>query len=536
MISITKDTTGQYLAKNPLILKVNTDNHILTFEKKASISLSFSGTGPAVNNLLNLSITGEPMLLLGAVAYSASTPAPNTFRVKGPSQTLLQWVSQTFIPDLQNSNIFSSFWTVHQISGFALATIRKKAFGTFNYTSFLANTTVTNSQTNNEAVWRPNYKLRAEIFVEDVYRSDSFALVNTLQQTPDAGGNCVFDVAPSVRAYLQHDVPNPAGSGWGAAKKCQKRFWVRFLEYYGDDPLAYYSSTAITDVLFAFRGGVPAQLFAQDYSFIPIQSVSNSKWLTWLPNHTKKITVDAREYLAFRFDDDDIGTVLVRLFYTDGTTDDFNFDSGSRPTEGDIIIIPAGYEALGIAAHLDSGKTLWKYELHLSDSTVPIYKAFTYIIDDKYYAHRLTLLYQNGWGVPETLHVTQAIDRKLNVSKEQAEKQVDADFDFTKDAEIFDFDNSTDMEFTVNTGAFPQKYIEHLEDLLRSKAPVFMYVTAGASVSLVPISINPGSFSMGSDNDDLYSLTFTFRLALHEMNFGDKEILDTIIPTDESGS
>lgn len=537
-ITITKNLDGQFLSKSPLVVGVRTDNHIETEEVRPSVGIVFTGS-PVAGESFTLEIVADGIYLtLTAVAANA-TPGRNEFRIKDVSQTLLEWYEDVLIPDLQASEVLSSFFTVELDAAVIITKRTTGAFTAYNnlsYCYFGPDTTDTDEEL------RPNYKLRLDVFVEEVYRSNAFDLVNTLALAPDGDGDAEFDIAESVRAYLGVDIP-PLDLENFKVRICtemQKRVWTRAYEYYGDTPQAYYNNTTYL-YGFVFKGGVPNDLFDAEYDLRSGNDSAKRKFLTWLRNHEKTVRVNDYEWLYFRYDDDSTFNKVRRIVtFADGTTTtDYvvltaSGSSGFADVErGDILMIATGYtqQDLATVSGLHSDKTIKKYEFALvNSSNVQICASFTYHVEYNYNNdYRKTFVFQNGWGACETLHTVQAVERTLGVDKELAEVATPHDFDYSKPA-VLDVNVEAGKVFKVSTGGMAEGYILHLEELLRSHG--FTGVIEDERIK--PVVIIPGSFDLGKEDDDLFTLSFSYRYARREDNFGTEEVGEFL--AEESGS
>lgn len=537
-VTITKNLDGQFLGKSPLVIGVNTTNHIETVEVRPYVALIFSGS-PSAGQTFTLEIVADGIYLtLTAVAANA-TPGRDEFRIKDVAQTLLEWFEDTLIPDIAASEVFSSFFTIEYD---AVVKITLRESGSFTAFNNLSNVTFTPFTTDTDEAWRANYKLRLDVFVESVYRSNSFSLVNTLALAPDADGDAEFDIAESVRAYLGVDIP-PLDLESFKVRICtemQKRVWTRAYEYYGDNPQAYYNNTTYL-YGFVFKGGVPNDLFDAQYDLRTGNDATKRRFLTWLRSHEKTVRVNDYEWLYFRYDDDSTFHKVKRVVYfADGTTTtDYvvltaSGSSGFADVErGDILMIATGYtqQDLATVSGLNSGKTISKYTFQLvNSSNAAICEAFTYRVEYRHNNdYRKTFVFQNGWGACETLHTVQAVERTLGVDKELAEVATPHDFDYGKPA-VLDVNVEAGKAFRVNTGEYPEAYILHLEELLRSHG--FTGVIDDGRIK--PVVLVPGSFDLGKEDDDMFTLGFSYRYSRREDNYGTEEVSDFV--ADESGS
>lgn len=539
VLTITKNLAGQFLGKNPLIVGVRTTNHLVSAEARPLIHIQFTGN-VGVGGSFTLEIPSEGVYETFTAIAANATPGINEFRVPASGQALFNWVQTVLIPDVQANPVFNSFFSIAYHSTTLTFTffsinvrITKRVTGAFIAHDNLSQTIFNPVTTDADEVRRPNYKLRLDVFVEKGYRNAStWELINTLQLTPDTAGDVEFDIADSVRAFVGADVPLLAQPLYQLAicKRMQKRLWTRAYEYYGDSPQPYFNNTTYLHG-FVMKGGVPDALFQTDYNLLTGNDAGKKKFLTWL--NEKTVRVNDYEWLYFRYDEDSTFHKVKRVVtFADGTTTtDYivltaSGSSGfSAVRRGDVLMIATGYtqQELAMVSGLNGNKTIRAYSFVLvNSSNVEICEAFTYHVEYRYNNDfRKTFVFQNGWGACETLHVTQAVERTLSVDKELAEVVTPPDFDYSLPATL-DVNVEAGKTFKVNTGTYSEAYILHLEELLRSHG--FTGIIEDGKIK--PVVIVPGSFDMGKEDEDLFSLSFSYRYAHRESNYGRGDVIE----------
>ena len=219
----------------------------------------------------------------------------------------------------------------------------------------------------------------------------------------------------------------------------------------------------------------------------------------------REVRADQPEYLyVFAYSPITI-TPSVTLHYTDGTVDS---DTGSATTlEADKVnYIPVSLTDLDITP--DAAKDLSFYLVTLDGLPLSSNRTVFYQLDDHASDYDHYLLYDNGMGGCEVLRCSGKKDRSIKSSKTTLRTTRWANMDYQQG--LIRQSSTEGQEYIkVNTGYYSKEYCDHLSQLLLANA---WYIDMTRQIPYA-IIIEDTELVTSTEDDDLYSLEFTYRLA-----------------------
>ncbi|WP_460504208.1 hypothetical protein, partial [Hymenobacter agri] len=166
---------------------------------------------------------------------------------------------------------------------------------------------------------KPNLSFLCEVWVEEVYLSNTFVCLGGTQEQPaDAAGRTVFDAQALLDGYLQEHLPTLNQAGPSRADSLFRRFYFRYAEKFGTPPVAAPLSSQVRH--YVVLGGL---------DFYEAPAAGLDRWrayqarvkpfLTWEPND-KAVLVSQPEYLYFMVDSFSLASfqLRARVHYADG--------------------------------------------------------------------------------------------------------------------------------------------------------------------------------------------------------------------------
>ncbi|HEX8506337.1 MAG TPA: hypothetical protein VF630_13295 [Hymenobacter sp.] len=350
---------------------------------------------------------------------------------------------------------------------------------------------------------KPNLSFVCEVWVEEAYRSNVFVPVGGTQEQPaDRAGRTVFDAQALLDSYLSEHLPAVSQAAPSRADSLFRRFYFRYAEKYGAEPVAApLSNQAQHYVVF---GGL-------DFFELPAATWFNSyqagakPFLTWEPND-KKCLPDQPEYLYFMPDSFALESfqVQVRVRYADGTAGELVAAVVENVHRYEVYCLPAGYQQLA----LGGGKAVAGWEVWVSDAAgVAQSERRRYQLDRNYVAKPRYFLYTNSLGGVSTLACTGRAKTALDVKSEEADRPLGAGYDPLL-GDTLVLDKSGGPVLSVSSGPLRRAQLVALQDFLLAKRVTLqtdqVYFAGKVKAKSMPLADeNPG---------ELKALDFDFQL------------------------
>lgn len=521
-VSFNKIPKGQVFAKDPIRFQLASNNYVVSLAVKPMLILAFSGNGCANGNQIALLINGVTInLFFGNTTPTNEAQAQQNYLcTQGNFASVSAWLDY-LVEALNNNFLLKSYFDITRASANGIILTSKNNY-IIQGIVFMQNCNHTTFNTVANAVYRSNYLMLMDVFVEKNYRQGDFEKIATIEHEPDANSQAWFDIAPFILPYLGCDVPpiDTTGIAAGLASQMQKRYNVVAYEQSGNPPVF---STVVqanhTRGGYAQRGGFSFLAFKKDYSFFINQNMANQLWQSWAS--PKPTLTTQPEYLFFRKMANNITRVRLTLTYQDGSTDVFNnyFSSidFSDYVVNDIIWISAGYSQLNIDGVKDANKKVSKYSLQLCNaSNLSLYAAFEFVIDHRHYVNKRTLVFQNSWGAVETLMLKGNAKRQLITEAVDFTKTLAVGYDAQAGQENT-FDERSREAIEVATGYYSKAYIDYLRELLHNN----QYVWLIENGRYVKVNVVAGSYDLADDESYLYALNLKLRYAHSNHSYTD---------------
>jgi hypothetical protein len=486
MLSIVTDVPEIGLAKNPIAIKLETDNYITTPGGKFSIQLNFTGN-PAIGNTIQFQ-WGDYDYTFTVVA--TATPRANAglqIYENGfgdPMDVFIQYV----LADLRSLYQLDADYDIQVTYADATdATILITARETgaaydLTVTNGLANVATAAQVLGVNEVVRDNFKANVLIYTENIFNSGLFTKLNEQLGHVDDSNQCTFEVNEELLSILEADVPAFNQAIITQCEKMYKRYYLAYAESYGiPSVMQYVANQAPTPKAVIFAGlsweAFPGNTFIVDYT-----SAAARKFLTTQPR-AKTITTTQQEFL-YLYNKQTGGTLnlVAKVYYTDGSNTT-NTILSKTPLVKQVYIFPAGYTQLGIAA-LDATKTVKKYEIYVSHSVQGTQsETFTYTVEHNAYRDNFYFLFQNSLGGFDTVWCNGVIAQKTAFTKEVFQNIAVADYENTG-FEVAEYNQLFQQKYIVSTGHISKEYAEYLQDFYNSEHVYIVSATHFLRVNL----------------------------------------------------
>lgn len=241
---------------------------------------------------------------------------------------------------------------------------------------------------------KPNLSFVCEVYLEDLYQSESFNLKYSSEQPAKADGTTDFNMQQVLNAFLDANVPIFGDSVVRFVSESFKRFYLSYFEKYGDPPVP--DDTTVNETFYVLYGGLSDQEFAKQ-TFFDSYLDTVKPFLTWSPT-TQPIAADQHSYLHFVVVNPVFSSLTLKatVRYSDNTSVSADVKSISPVKNFELVRFPAGVQQLALQS-LNPSKVIVSYDLQLFSGTTALSQKRTYEVYGVK-RHYRKLLYLNSLG------------------------------------------------------------------------------------------------------------------------------------------
>jgi hypothetical protein len=245
-----------------------------------------------------------------------------------------------------------------------------------------------------DMISKPNLSFVCEVYLEDLYESESFNLKYSSEQPAKADGTTDFNMQQVLNAFLDAHVPVFGDSVVRFVSESFKRFYLSYFEKYGDPPAP--DDTTVNETFYVLYGGLSEQEFAKQ-TFFDSYLDTVKPFLTWSPT-TQPIAADQHSYLHFVVVNPVFSSLTLKatVRYSDNTSVTADVKSISPVKNFELVRFPAGVQQLALQA-LNPTKIIVGYDLQLFSGTTELSEKRTYEVYGVK-RHYRKLLYLNSLG------------------------------------------------------------------------------------------------------------------------------------------
>jgi hypothetical protein len=245
-------------------------------------------------------------------------------------------------------------------------------------------------------ITKDNLSFVCQVYLEDTYLSESFALKYSSEQPAREDGTTDFNVQQVLNAFLDSNVPAFGDSAVRLVSEAFKRFYLSYYEKYGTPPEP--DDTATNETFYVLFGGLSEQEFAKKTFFDSYLDIQKP-FLSWAP-FTQPISTDQHSYLHFVVNNPVYTNIKMKatIYYTDNSSTDVDLRSIVSAAPFEVYRFPAGISQLGLAG-LNPTKTIAKYDLQLfsGDDVVSEKRTFEVYTSKRHFRKLLFLNSVGGW-------------------------------------------------------------------------------------------------------------------------------------------
>lgn len=513
-LTITKAPSQVIPAKNQCDIEVSTNAYVTAAGIAATAIIQLSSTPTTGNLVIGNSVKSQ--------TFTFET-TPNTSGIQLPRNTG-SLASDVFaetilIPALLNNYYLNRDYTI-ELNSFAPSTLmllftakKKGAQYTISSSGTVTDyASISNTPGTDRAV-QPNFRIFMDVFAEQTPFQNDFDLVFPAEGIPDENNKTGFNLQQVLEAITGYSIPPFTGAPIFVQDQV-KRFYIKFCEVFGANPAPqrYYRwPTSESQYATALHA-------AARNSKYPFTTFGNPYYKTTMPSGAMVLHKQQKQFLTvYRnlFADDYY--VDVKLYYSDGTSSSIIqlfYDSDVIGLTNRYVTFRCGYSDLDIDAIKASGKTVVKYDVRISGSTIdPQPEFFTFLVDNSIQRYPRYFLFINSYGFPETIYFQGFESRALEldttivqrpfVAVETANATIHGEFDETN--------KTLRGTSELSTGNRDKLYLEYFKDFLASPARYQQTAT-----QFVKAIMEKATIEMDKDDDTLFALKIKLKDAMFE--------------------
>jgi hypothetical protein len=519
-MALTVITTPELvdLVKNQLKFKVLTDNYYSTAGVKCSIKLNFSGSCPLNTETFTLAYTDEDGVIRTSVYVFKTSPSGYLeIATKSALVDVDDYVNDVVVPKLfENFYLLRDFNITVPVQGAAAATILLEAkvagvclFSTA--TEACTDFTLSNKTDPVAAIAQENFKVMAELFVENVYLSETFDKVFTAEAVPDSTNHAYFYFERQIRSFLALDNPGYPGLTVYMCSNIIKRYCLFFYESYGDPPAAQAfirEPVAGSGFYQALLAGLKADAYPSNTFYNSYFNATANKFLTNMPANSMVSRLQPQ--FLYVCTKTDLVNIVIKLYYTDGTnsTPSISF-AASASTAGRILIIPVGYTQLNLDAEKTAGKTVQKYEVWCTGASGVISEVRTFYVKPFYEANEKYFMFLNRLGAFDTACFNGSELRNISTERNKLVKTNSSDTSALITGNVVDDVKVSENVQQKATGWMSRSEVDYLEEFFDS-GEIFELGTAQMKkIVILDKDVDLSSRDVG--NSEMFGFSFKWQ-------------------------
>lgn len=343
-----------------------------------------------------------------------------------------------------------------------------------------------------------------------------------------------FDIQSDFNLSYELPQTSTIGIGGDYINGCTKnwtRFKLKYAERFGDVPIVQSLISHQFD-FFAIHGG---QNYQNQYRDWWAYYEGNMKFLT-LQEFPKTITFNQPEYLYWIVRNTDVISLKVTTTARDGTVNTFVHDTYSA-AYGEIIYIKSGFIQLGLT--IDPLNPIVSYTVELLDSKLDaISEVIQYNLTGECLDWERFFLFGNSIAGCDTVRGTGKVQTRVQHSGQLASRIVSKSIVQEGYGQEFQYNRKQRVVVDGRIGYKSRAYILYLRELLLANESWEIDV---ANQQFLPLIIDDRTIRLIKDDEDLYSLEWSYRYAWEECALGsasggnsDIVVADTPGPTDQN--
>ena len=503
MITILSAPPTLSLSKDRMVYEFGSDSFQANAGLEAIGYVSFTSAVVADTQL--------PLRWNGSVQTFVAKTSPTSNGAQFPTGNGTMAYVQSLVPYFQANVFLSDDFTVTaaQIaSDWCLVFTAKKKGAAYNFTKLAWQSgQIKLFQEGGDVKRALNHCIQVRIFLANAI-GNGFEMVFSENLPSDDAGKVTVDVADLLHPYLNRtpDVPLWPGMVYQLFKKTIRAYYLQIADGSGSPVQLGNLTTLLTKYVALGGSGYGRQ------SRLSTLFVEAAKYKALRLGATTRIIIkDAPQWLTFLNETTTRANVLVKLkaYFTDNTNQTITAMTVSTWGRWEKLTFEAGPLQRNLYA-INTGKTLFKYEIWLQIGTAVMSEVYTYILNDNTYLYRKYFTFQNSLGAFDTLSVWGAQESKANFTIQTASKFLPQPYS-VGDAEEFQYHSSQQQSFKCYVEFDNRAHQAFFRDFMRS--PYRFRFAAG---QCYPIGINSGTINDPAEDENLLFGEFEYKYLFNE--------------------
>jgi len=506
MITLLTDISEVTFSKNPIRLKLQTNNYKQVNGQTYSMVINF--TAAANGSIFTISILGVVYTFTGV-----PTPDDSGLQFKHNATNL-----PTEMVNVLNSHyVFHNHYVATYINTTSFGIAAREVGSAFNL-SFGGNVTFSTgvSQAGINRVYRENFGILAELWVETSFASGEYNLITTQLKVPDEFSQIEFNWQKNLDAVvaIEADLPDLFATSPNYCSNHLRKYYIKYAEQWGAPVVT--RKLINSAVKMVYSGGISytESVFQPDVLVTGYFSYAK-KFLTLSPV-SKPISKSQHEYLYKAFPGQGTTTyftLYINAYLADNTSMlNVPFYAGSSIDYNDIWYFPVGYNQLDLDS-LSPSVPIVRYQVWLggdADPTILYSEVKEYVVDLNAFDDSPQIIFKNSVAGMETLRLRSYASQKGNAVTRNAFQRYLSPFASINAGGAMAENNIEGFQYVkAISGLYPKEWVEHfIREILHSES---LYEILGGKYN--PITIISDDIQHVQDSPGLYSFSFEYRSA-----------------------
>lgn len=329
---------------------------------------------------------------------------------------------------------------------------------------------------------------------------------------------CVFNLSPAF-ADLKPHLPSTASFNplatlqYGIASNAFSKYYLRRAERYGSPPAV--QPSVDSGPYWMLFGGV-SSIYANTFTDALIPPILCHNYTpTQASSIPKMVGVDQPDWLYF-FTEDELTDVSfgATLYWSDGTTATWDYPDMDLVTldARTLYWFQSGVKQCRIHNHADyNTKELIGYDWEMRAGG-DVIRSVYFDVDCSCHPWNMYLLVANGLGGCETIRVKGKTTQGYEVSRETFRSA--KWYGYTPaEGELGYYFQEGNAQYECSTGWYPERYIQSLRQMLLGETWLML------NGRFVKVLIETSSMTDQADDQDLFALTFQFKVAGYDQAY-----------------
>jgi hypothetical protein len=521
--------SGYYLAGNEVPITVSTDHYVSGQNVSPRWQLDF-GQAPADGDTLTFQFTDRNYAQQEVVMTAKDSPdsSGSQYPTNTAGISLASYVQDLVVPALRKNYLLYYNFKIRVTTAIP---------GSPNYNTLIqgdgrgswdANLSLSSSASpaiafafkrdGSSQDFAANHSVVMDVWMESTYRQGDYERLGRLKKPPTRNEQGDYDATFYIQSILNNDLlayelPDFNQSGNKVLTKPVKRAYVQYAEQSGI-PAAHFAYKG-SPAFLAINGKLPHISYGSPDYFADT-FITLNQWLTQYP-HPKLTKPDEQQYLHWLDELAGNYTLVARLFFKDGTQTDKTISITVADNDS-LYCFAVGYQQLGLDQIANNqGKITDRYSVFVKDSDGnTLVDPVTYKLDRKVYPSDHRFLFENNFGVFETIRLTGKQVYSYEVKRSNVRLSIR---EHSRELPEYEpYNTTTRNVYEGYTGYMRKDQLLHFKKFLSAPHVFRVDSDLGGSEengTFTPVVVDPDTFELYQDDQGLFALSFQYKDAYH---------------------